>query len=1003
MYLRAIELQGFKSFPDKTRLEFNNDITAIVGPNGSGKSNISDALLWVMGEQSSKTLRGAKMEDVIFGGTEKRSPMGFAEVTLVLDNTLRLLEMDRDEVAITRRYYRTGESEYYINKESVRLKDINSLLMDTGLGRDGYSVIGQGRIAEIVSSKSTDRRQVFEEAAGISRYRYRKEEAERKIERTEENLLRINDKIDELEIQVGPLKEQAEVAKKYLVLRDELRVREISLWLVSLDKIRANADGIKEEYMKAELELEEAQSALESVYASQRSISDRMQRRDDEDEQIRERLSEAEAAVSKAESDITVVQADIANKQANITNITESIDEQEKRLGDIEANISEAKKRIEAIDGSLAELSAEETSKTNMLEGCRIKCQSREEKFEGMQTDFMNMEIEARNADSRISLLSDMEKDYEGFSKAVKNVMREAKRGNLQGVHGPLSTLLRTDDEYALAIETALGNNSQNIVVDTAQDAVRGIEFLKRADSGRATFDPIDSIDDTPLNVDKISDLSFIGLASDLVRYDEKYAGIIRHRLGRTLVVETLNDAVRIAAKNGGMRMVSLDGQMLNADGSMTGGSAVKNSGTLSRINELERLKKDRISLESRKNNLSTELDRARKAISAARYELETLQEERAGIQVSISACTSEKNAVQENISQFEALKDILSGDNDNRRRLIAEAQSEIDTLKSAVAVKNAALEDARANAENIRAELARIRGKRTELEQKRDKANEAVLTANAQVNDAERKRARIEQKKLASEYEEKQITDKLWDNYELGYSEACRVRQPVENVQRANRELNELRRSIAALGTPNIGAIEEFERVNDRYSYLTGQRADIDKARKELLGIISDVTKEMESVFAEQFNRIDKAFREIFTELFEGGKASISLEDPDNILDCGIDIKVQPPGKTVSSISLLSGGEMAFVAIALYFAILKVRPTPFCVMDEIEAALDEVNVSKFAKYLRRYSDKTQFLVISHRRGTMEEADVLYGVTMQEKGVSGVISLDLNEAEKMIK
>ena len=1004
MYLKALEIQGFKSFADKTRLTFEKDITAIVGPNGSGKSNISDAILWVMGEQRSKALRGSKMEDVIFGGTEKRGALGYAQVSLIIDNSAHIFDSDSSEIMLTRRYYRSGESEYFINREPVRLKDINSLLMDTGLGRDGYSIIGQGRIGEIISSKSTDRREVFEEAAGISRFRYRKEEAERKLEKTEENLLRINDKIEELEMQVEPLRKQAETAKKYLVLRDELRIQEISLWMCTLERLRSQAKDVELEFEQTSRELEGARERLKGLYASTQGFTERMQQKDMETEEARRRLSQAEAENSRLEAESAVLKANMESSDQNRRSLLEDIEKQEGRVREIQENIDKSLERIGEINSQLEALREDITGNENVLSGCRMKLSRRETLVKELSDKATQLQVNKRSMDSRINMLSEMEKDYEGYSKAVKTVMRESRRGNLRGIHAPVANLIKAEDEFALAIETALGAAAQNIVVDTQEDGRRAIELLKRSDSGRATFLPMEAIRGSVMKDAPEREAGFVGIASELVRYDEKYGQIVTNLLGRTVVAEALSDAVRMSRNSGNrLRIVTLDGQMINAGGSMTGGSSAKGSGILSRANELERLKRQRLKLAEEEKLSRQQLEKAERELASLRYELDMALEEQGQLRSRGSSLEAELKATENSANQLRLLLDSLSGDSRVRRSAVEAAQRQIDSFNRRLEEKQGEMAKARDKIELIRDEIQVISKSRLDLESRRTKADKESQELNRQIVELERSKARIEQKKLAAEMEERQILDKLWENYELSHSAAEALRQPVENLQKATKDIAELRRKINALGSPNIGAIDEYDRVNTRYEFLTGQRDDVDKAKGELLDIIKDLTGQMEELFVERFKEIDRCFRQTFLELFGGGKAALRLEDESNVLECGIEIKVQPPGKALSTISLLSGGEMAFVAIALYFAILKVRPTPFCVMDEIEAALDEANVTRYAQYMRRMADKTQFLVITHRRGTMEEADMLYGVTMQEKGVSTVIELDLESAQKTIE
>ena len=1004
MYLRALEIQGFKSFADKTRLTFEKDITAIVGPNGAGKSNIADAILWVMGEQRTRALRGNRMEDVIFGGTEIRAPMGYAQVSLILDNSAQLFQTEGSELMLTRRYYRSGESEYYINRQQVRLKDVHSLLMDTGLGRDGYSIIGQGKIADIISTKSIDRREIFEEAAGISRFRYRKEEAERKLDKTEENLLRVNDKIEELELQVGPLKEQSEKAKKYLLLRDDLRTREISVWLATLDRLRAQSDAVRKEYEELSAQLERAKQELQAVYVSGDSLTERMHRKDIETEEARDRLSAAEARLSACEAEAAVLNANIESSLAQAEQILKDLEQQRSRIGEIRTEIERGEARLHEIVGEEETLREKQKSAENVLAGCRMKLSSREDLIR-RQTEALNTaEVELNSMDARIRMLSDMQRDYEGYSRAVKTVMREAGRGTLHGIHGPVSGLVQTDGEFALAIETALGSAGQNIVTDTQNDGRLAIELLQRQDAGRATFLPLDTIRGSRMKDAPTRDPGFVGIASELVSFDPAYEQIILNLLGRTVIAERLSDAIRMSRNNGNrLRIVTLDGQMIHSGGSMTGGSSAQGSGILSRASELERLQQDRGAAQRKRQQAQEMLNSTRRAVEKLQYELQMAQDDLEAVRRDQAALDAEERTVRSSNGQFAALLEAIDGDSEARKNAVAAAERQTEgfrqKLQEKLQLREAIQQEVDAEKECIR----RISSEKLELEGKRTRADKQAQQLNADINDLERRTSRAEQKKISSDQEEKQIIDKLWDSYELSHSAAEALRQPVENLQKANSEIAALRRQMRDLGNPNLGAIEEYERVNTRYTFLTGQRDDVEKARTELKGIIRDITTEMEKIFTQRFREIDDSFRGTFRELFGGGKAALVLEDEEHVLDCGIDIRVQPPGKAVSTISLLSGGEKAFVAIALYFAILKVRPTPFCVMDEIEAALDEENVNRCAQYMRRFSDKTQFLVITHRRGTMEEADLLYGVTMQEKGISTVLTLDLEEARKTIE
>jgi chromosome segregation protein len=1185
MYLKALEMQGFKSFPDKTRLTFEKDITAIVGPNGSGKSNISDAILWVMGEQRTKTLRGGKMEDVVFGGTEKRPKMGFAQVSLVIDNTGRIFDTDSAEVMITRRYYRSGESEYYINREAVRLKDIGELLMDTGLGRDGYSVIGQGKISEVVSSKSTDRRKLFEEASGISRYRYRKDESERKLMGTDENLVRINDKIDELKITLGPLREQAETAKKYLVLRDGLRLLEVSVWMETLDRLHERAQAVKEDWEQAKAGFEAAQTRQQALYEVSEDLTEKMREKDLEAEKRRSELDGAEAACAECESALAVLENSLAHNAERSEQLRAEMSEQGARTAALESQIAGSRGRIaeigreltaleekarglsETLSGSVrdedgakqarARLFAERSEKQaalahsravlsmlaasadeqraddlkraadaeaarerrnalagrlasaemackaagekteelkNIVEGHSLRLQGREGKVKALGEKHTGLAIACNSVKSRVAMLAEMEKEFEGYSQAVKTVMRERGRGTLKGIYGPVANLLKTDDRYTTAIETALGAAMQSIAVRTQEQGKAAIEMLKRRDAGRATFLPADTIKGAALKRRPENENGYLGTAFELVRFDPEFTGIFSNLLGRTVVAETLGDAVAMSRRyDNQLRIVTLDGQLINAGGSMTGGSAAKNSGILSRANELKKLRAEAEALEKEERECAAALSEATRELNSAKYALQaaegeqreavetlhTEERERAGAALlldeadkriavfsqeeALSALRLKENAeragrVEAEISALEtaeaglekslAALSVLSAEHERQSRTLSEALtllaekrssliSEKETTRAAIdqlgeltrdlagdvrtreeALKaleagNNALEDkkrtaaerlsaSRAAADGLRAEIITTNAARLALEGERTLNEKRAQDLNRELVDMERLCGGIEQKKLASEMEEKQIIDKLWESYELSRTAAQGVREPISNMAESTKRISGLKREISALGSPNVGAIAEYDRIAERYNYLAEQRDDVEKAKRSLERIIADITGEMREIFLREFRVIDESFRSTFLELFGGGRAALILEDEDDILNCGIEIKVQLPGQALKTLSLLSGGETACVAIALYFAIIRVRPTPFCIMDEIETALDEANVDRFARYLRGVAGRTQFVVITHRRGTMEEADLLYGVTMQEKGVSQVLSVDLAEAERAL-
>ena len=1184
MYLKALEIQGFKSFPDKTVLNFGEDITAIVGPNGSGKSNISDAIRWVMGEQNSRQLRGAKMEDVIFGGTEKRNQMGFAQVTLVIDNTEHIFpSREEAEVAVTRRYYRSGESEYYINKQSVRLKDVNELFMDTGMGREGYSIIGQGKIDEILSVKSGERREIFEEAAGISKFRHRKEESERKLERTEENLVRINDKIAELELQVEPLRQQAETAKKYLVLRDELRVLEISVWLEQLQNLRTAKLKLESDTALAKEECDRAQRALDESYALGERFTEQMRQNDLEADALRGQVTASEGAAGEESAAIAVLQtsidhnndtlrrleqelsnadvrrenlqgqidaqleriaeldtsaaaldkelselltkaqtlsdsakgaadeaealraqealavAEAADGRAALSALQAGLDEIGQRRGTVRQELSDAREKLESSEKeakqnrrALNDAREEAQAVQNMIQGHSLRMDSRRQKAETAQAEKLDLTIKVRAQDDRIRLLTEMEKEYEGFNKAVKTVMQAAEKNTLRGIHGPVAGLMTTKQEYAVALETALGGALQNIVVDREEDAKAAIQFLKQRDGGRATFLPLTAIRGDELRENVDGEYGFVGVASRLVRYDSRYDNIFRNLLGRTVVVEDLDSGIALARKfRSAFRIVTLDGQIINRGGSMTGGSVSRSSGVLSRANELERLTRAQGALHDKLNEAAQQAETAQRELQKAEYELQVAKEQQrkaeddvltlqgkqdhydilleslrlsceamereladidsrekdsrtraAEQQAAIDAAeeraaqlrrsmqdkltgqtdlTEQTNRLAQAVSDKKAAQAALSAEKDGALRSVEDLKSlqadmvsdraERDELaqryrqaneKAAaeMAQHQAKLAEHSRRADALRQKLEQLAQAKLELEQQRDRHSRDSRQCNDALLNAMQAHAKLQQKLDSSGMEESQILEKLWERYELSHSDAMEQRIELESVPKATRRIAELNREIKSLGTPNIGAIEEFDRVNTRYTYLSEQRSDVEQAKEELLGIIDQITQQMTEIFAQQFQLLNESFQETFLELFGGGKARLELEDESDILNCGIEIKVQPPGKQLKTITLLSGGEKAFVAIALYFAILKVHPTPFCVMDEIEAALDEANVVRYARYMRRIAGKTQFIVITHRRGTMEEADVLYGVTMQEKGVSRILTINLNDMAK---
>lgn len=1186
MRLKALEMQGFKSFPDKTVFNFNHGMTAVVGPNGSGKSNIADAVRWVLGEQSTKNLRGSKMEDVIFGGTKVRKPLGFAEVTLRLDNKDKALNNDKDEVSVTRRYYRSGESEYMLNGQVVRLRDVHELFMDTGLGRDGYSLVSQGRIADLISSKSGQRRDMLEEAAGISHYRYRRNDANRKLDQAEENLVRLRDILSELEGRVGPLKTQSEKAQKFLVLAKEKKELEIGLWLhtietsgvklrdqedklsiaqgqydtveatlaqieseteeiiakgqeitVKIDNIRNNSTSYEEKAVQLEGQISvekntilHNEQTIERIKRDMNDASDSENTLKREVEQATAEINEllAEIEAKRKELDTAAVQiADvksesgefsdrIAELSQKITALTQRVGE--KRIEETTANssIEEIRGRVSNIDGVLStrngyiteleekhnacqaeldKLNDTATEIMNAVSGYSLRAQSRREKAEKLK-----LQIDARNLDilqkkDKIRILDDMEKNMEGYSGAVKAVVREAKGGTLRGIHGPLSQLISVEERYAVAVETALGAAIQNIVTDSENDAKRAINFLKEKKGGRATFLPLTAVKSKPFTEKGLEDCyGFVDMADRLLDFDEKYGEIIRSLLGRTVVAEDLDSAIVIAKKYSyRFKIVTLDGQVVNAGGSMTGGSRGHNAGILSRGNEIDKLSEQiaRLTAEQESDNeaykaISVELSAVMADLDASQADLKRTQEdvirkesELALIDGKLDTANAaleelrrEKKSASLRISDLETMKSAAQTEIDTLNKEMGTVQADLDVIthsrekseekreelaqteakinleilalekdieakREAVELLNRRMASHEGRLDDLNDEIAVIENANKEIEVKiaeltkqaqelhemgasaksdietlvaertKCEARSAQLRSEERTKSAEREKlsgelARLEERKAQMEKQLEDAVNKLFDEYQLTKSDAEALNIVIEDYQQANRSLQELKSKIRALGNVNVGAIEEYKEVSERYEFMKTQLEDIEKSRDELNKLITELTGKMAEQFKAQFVSINNYFGETFVELFGGGRAELLLENPHDVLECNIEIKVQPPGKNVQNIDLLSGGEKGLAAIALLFAILKVAPSPFCIFDEVEAALDDVNVARYASYVRRMTDNTQFILITHRRGTMEEADVLYGITMQEEGVSKLLELQTAEMAKKL-
>lgn len=1181
MLLKSLELHGFKTFPDRIKLSFDKGITSIVGPNGSGKSNISDAIRWVLGEQSAKTLRCSKMEDVVFNGTDKRKKTGYAEVTLSIDNKDRILPFDGDEVAVTRRYYRSGESEYMINKATVRLRDIHELFMDTGLGRDGYSMIGQGKIDSIVASKSEERREIFEEASGISRYRYRKTEAERKLKSTEENLVRLRDIVGELEDRVGPLKKQSEKAQKFLVLSEEKKGLEIALWLNTLDNsaniIKEQDDKIdiqRAQYENAEQELANISSETESIYLKNGEITSKIDTIRRNISQFESEVSNNNALISVANNDIehnketitrleteieqldnsfTEIESQIKEKKENVEKLKLNIEEKQKEYNEVSENlntisvdasrsgdeiqelnsklaelsqksanakvvlltsdssINELNERIESLNSSLSEKESNLETTSKMLEDYKVQGKDSAEKVERLSNSIKGLELKinnlkARNENSkgeidrltldsneklrRANILEDLEKNLEGFAHSVKTVMNLSRHGKIGGIHGPVSRLIKVPTDYAVAIETALGGAMQNIVTGNEEDAKRAIRTLKENKGGRATFLPIATIKPRYLNENGIdSCFGFVGVASDLCDCKDEYKGILQNLLGKIVIAEDLNSAVSIAKKYSyRFKVVTLDGQVVNAGGSLTGGSLNKRTGLLSRASEIEKYRKEAKALADKANELKEQYSNSQQEfakyeadILGTRGDLSTEQQELIRLRTEYKACQNEydslvssidftKNeivecenkisnlqkdketadkefsAFEEEIANIEKTTSNLTGNRlaltekreqlseklqnirleivtfeKDKEALISEIRTseynsqhqterkenlrnQIVSVNSNIDIINKKIESYTNISNNYQDKIAefnnaieKLNGDKEKFEKKSVELRQKEKDLNSTREVSGRELARLEERKINLQKQYDDIIAKLWDEYELTKRQAEEISIEIENVSTARKRLNEIKSSIRGLGSVNVSAIEEYKEVSERYEFLGAQVSDVEKSKNEIERLINDLTKQMKDAFIENFHEINKHFGETFKELFGGGTASLELANPDDILNSGIDIIAHPPGKIVVHLEALSGGEKALVAIALYFSIMKVRPAPFCVMDEIEAALDDVNVDRFAQYMRRMTDRTQFITITHRRGTMEESDVLYGVTMQDEGISKLLELRASE------
>lgn len=1186
MILKTLEMQGFKSFPDKTVLTFGRGITAVVGPNGSGKSNISDAVRWVLGETSTKNLRGSKMEDVIFGGTSARKPVGFAQVRLTLDNSDKTLKDKGDTVTVSRCYYRSGESEYKIDGEVVRRRDVHELFMDTGLGADGYSIVGQGKIDSIISAKNEDRRELFEEAAGISRFRHKRTDAQRRLDQAQENLVRLLDILGELESRVGPLKVQSEKAAQFIKLSDEKKTLEIGVWINKIKKFtnelreqEHRIDAANESYNICENELKSIESDIEAALEETVKINAKIDeirdtaaaydeealKKDGEASVIEANLQHNEETVSRLKNDIETVakgndsiDESIAEKQALIEQCSEksqalrqqlkdvtdetqkllssneefsklsselnsrlasltmqlsdyrvkltqaqsSIEEIESRKSDVDSSIAQLQSEIAQADSEkeksaqkLSELQSRIEENTNAVNGFIIKLKSKTDKAEKLKKRLEETTSALSEKRSRAKMLSDLEKNMEGYSGAVKAVVRRSRSGALGGIHGVLSQLIQVDNEYSTAVEVALGAAMQNIVTSTEADAKRAINYLKANNLGRATFLPISNIKGRTLDEKGLDDnLGFVAVASDLVECDAKYKQIISNLLSRVVIADDMDSAIGIAKEyKNRFKIVTLDGQVINPGGSMTGGSRAKGAGILSRANMIEELITEAKELEKEEQKASVEYkaafedaNRSAAQMQAAQADLMTAKEDLIRAQgedkligeklETLGGRLADLQAEKENaggrIAQFKKELDSAQKSADEIQTKIDETESEIVRVSGSAKGTEEKREELRRKAENINLELVtlakdsqaaslsidelklrrstqsdRVSAIEKEIEEINSASEELKIQVakikeeaqslrersgssaddiaaliesrngldkrSAELRTLERNKSqereklsaeivRLDERKIAMRKEYDELNDMLFEQYELTRREAEALNIQIENMEEAKKRLHEIKVAIKKLGSINVGAIEEYKEVFERYEFLKEQIDDIEKSKSELGKIIDDLTASMSEKFMTQFNRINDEFKKCFADFFGGGKGEIILDEPDNCLESPIEIKIQPPGKSVQNINLFSGGEKSLAALALLFSVLRVTPSPFCIYDEVEAALDDVNVERFAKYMRKMTDKTQFISITHRRGTMEEADVLYGVTMQEKGVSKLLELQSAElAAKM--
>ena len=1182
MYLKRLELQGFKSFADKTILELRPGITTVIGPNGSGKSNISDAIRWVLGEQSMKSLRGTKSLDIIFAGTQNRKSLGFAEASLVFDNSDGALPIEFTEVTVTRKIYRSGETGYYINKTPCRLKDVLELFMDTGIGKDGYSIIGQGKIDEILSNKSEDRRHIFEEAAGIVKYRSRKEEAEKKLEHTKLNLLRINDIISEIEGNLGPLQTQSEKAKKYLNLREELKNIEVGLFVYNIEKYKENLQQIVQDIDVMQSQCNDEEGKLERVKILKEELKSSIDEITEQIENMSNLGFESQKEIEQLNSDINVAKTRITNNNENSVRFTDEIQEQNEKIQELKQELEqkEAKKdnlkqnkekfekELNEKQEELAKITEKLSAKELEIEGYKQTVEQNTDKKYELQSEINAQEINFQNyekrqnqikqeiqttiseldntrmnkeeiskgfyesenkknkaqksleevakqkqeanqkiksfesninilssdmriKESRLKFLIETEKEKEGYIKSVKSLLKDCEniKDLGKGMHGVLANIIEVPDELETAIEMCLGASLQNIVTDTEEDAKKLVEHLRKNNLGRASFLPIASVKGKKLEKLKGNESGVIGIASDLVKFNKKYEQIILNLLGRTVIVDNMDTAIKVAKQNGyTFRIVTKDGDLINPSGAITGGSVAKKTvNILGRGKEIEKLEKEIKNIKAKIQKLEEEKEEYEQSIEgilelSANLEkelqeidityatekqkmisideniqklqnrlnklkeeqknLETLKQEsieqKEKIQEETQKITNQNEELSKLISEFAELNkddqkyiDDLNFDITNLKISVSsfdESESsiqeiqerinqELNNAKASIENKNNQIEQIKVDNENLEksiqetlnkieeikqkvnnssSEIEKMKQERAQKSEKLSKQEDEITSKFKIIEDLKSQLVKLDVKKTKVEEDINTIINKMWEEYELTPNNVEGYAKP-ENVALTQKRVNNIRTEIRDLGSVNVDSIEEYKNLKDRYDFMSEQRLDLENTMSKLRKVITDMTQIMKEQFREKFKIINKNFGEVFAELFGGGKASLNLEDEENILECGIEITVQPPGKKLQNMMLLSGGEKAFTAIALLFAILKINPAPFCVLDEIEAALDDVNVFRYADYLKKFTEHTQFLVITHRKGTMEAADTVYGVTMEESGISKLLSMKLNK------